>query len=87
MYTTFVTTKDVASAFINAKHGWAVAEQFEDIFEDLSQENLSKQNYHALKYIRQSITDLANSEALNDTSKERLAEIAEGLTQHFQWNA
>jgi hypothetical protein len=87
MYTTHITTKDVASAYINSKHGWAVSEQFEDIYEDLSQVNLAKQNYNALKYIRQSLTDLANSGALSDRSREELVDVAEELTQYFQWNS
>lgn len=87
MYSTYITTKDVATAFINSKHGWAVAEQFEAIFEDLSQENLAKQNYNALKYIRQSITDLANSKVLCEDSREELVEVAEELTQYFQWTS
>jgi len=87
MYTTLVMTKNIASAFINAKHGWAVSDQFEAIYEDLSQENLAKQNYHALKYIRQSLTDLINSGVFCEESREELVEIAEELTQYFQWNS
>lgn len=87
MYTTFITTKDVASAFIVRAHGWAVAEQFEAIFEDLSEDNLSKMNYNALKYIRQSLTDLIKSGVLSADASDELVEVAEGLTQHFQWNA
>lgn len=87
MYSTHITTKDVASAYINSKHGWAVAEQFEAIFEDLSEDNLQQQNHNALKYIRQSLTDLIKSDVLGEESREELMEVAEGLTQHFQWNA
>jgi hypothetical protein len=87
MYTTFITTKDVAAAYINSKHGWAVAEQFEAIFEDLSEDNLQQQNHNALKYIRQSLTDLIKSGVLSADASDELVEIAEGLTQHFQWNA
>lgn len=87
MYTTHITTKDVASAFITSKHGWAVAEQFEDIYNDLSQQKLAEQNYNALKYIRQSIGDLVNSGVLCEESREELIEVAEELTQYFQWNS
>jgi len=87
MYTTFITTKDVASAYINSKHGWAVAEQFEAIFEDLSQENVSKQNYNALNYIKDDLTVLIRSGVLAVGSKEELMEVLEGLVQHLQWNS
>jgi len=87
MYTTFITTKDVAAAYINSKHGWAVAEQFEAIFEDSSEDNLQQQNRNALNYIRQSLTDLIKSGVLSADASDELVEVAEGLTQHFQWNA
>jgi len=87
MYTTFITTKDVASAFINSKRGEAVAEQFEAIYEDLSQENVSKQNYNALNYIKDDLTVLIRSGVLAEVVKEELMEILEGLVQHLQWNA
>jgi hypothetical protein len=87
MYTTFITTKDVASAFINSKRGGAVAEQFEAIYEDLSQENVSKQNYNALNYIKDDLTVLIRSGVLAVGSKEELMEVLEGLVQHLQWNA
>ena len=87
MYSTHITTKDVASAFINSRRGWAVSEQFEAIYEDLSQENVSKQNYNALNYIKDDLTVLIRSGVLAVGSKEELMEVLEDLVQHLQWNS
>ena len=81
------TTKDVASAFINSKRGWAVAEQFEAIYDNLSQENLSEQNHNALKYIKEDLTALVRSKVLSQDSNDELVEIVSELVNYFEWNS
>jgi hypothetical protein len=81
------TTKDIAVAFVNSRHGWAVSEQLESIYDDLSEENLVEQNHNALRYIRDSLTSLIESKALSEGSKEELTEVLLGLVQHLQWNS
>lgn len=82
-----MTLKDIASAYINSKHGWAVADQLESIYDDLSEENLMSQNSNALRYIRESLTSLIKSGVFTEDSQDELMEIVTGLNQHFQWNS
>jgi len=82
-----LTVKDIAQAFINSQHGWAVAEQFESIYDDLSEENLMKQNPNALRYIKDCLTELVRSKVFNEDSSDELVEIATELVQHSQWNS
>ena len=82
-----LTVKDIAQAFINSRHGWAVADQFESIYDDLSEENLTKQNSNALQYIKDSLTELIRSKVLSQDSSDELVEITTELVQHLQWNS
>lgn len=80
-----LTVRDVASAFINSQHGWAVSEQFESIYDDLSEENLMQQNSNALRYIKDSLVSLIRSKVLSQDSTDELVEIVSMLMEHFQW--
>jgi len=79
-----LTTQDIVKAFINSKHGWAVADQFESIFEDCSEDNLAKQNLNALRYIKESLTSLIRSEILNEDATDELASLAGELVGYFE---
>jgi hypothetical protein len=64
-----------------------VSTLFENIYNDLSWDNLKEQNPASLKLIRQSLTDLAKSGILGAESKEELVGMLVDLTQHIQWDA
>ena len=82
-----MTIIHIASDVIRAHHGWAVADQFESIYDDLSEENLTKQNSNALQYIKDSLTELIRSKVLSQDSSDELVEITTELVQHLQWNS
>ena len=46
-----------------------------------------KQNSNALKYIKDSLTELIRSKVLSQDSTDELVEIVSEMMQHFQWNA
>jgi hypothetical protein len=50
-----ITTSEVVKAFIDSHHGWSVAEQFEDSFNN---GDFESQNTNALEYIAESVEDL-----------------------------
>ena len=65
-----INTTEITKAFIDSKHGWAVAEQFEVTFEQ--SESFERQNTNALIYIRDMVKDLLNSKILNDDANDEL---------------
>lgn len=68
-----ITLQELARDYINSQHGWAVSEQFNSIYEDCSEENLCEQNYNALKYIEEALTELVDeSDVLSDKAVEKL---------------
>ena len=68
-----VTTQELASAYIYRQHGWAVAEQFDSVYDDGSKENLSEQNLNALRYIEQALAELVeDSDVLSEDAVEDL---------------
>ena len=77
-------TIEVIKAVINSKHGWAVADQFEDsyvypnggsAFED--------QNYNALLYIRDSVRSILKGDVLSDDAKEELGDYYDDLENYL----
>ena len=72
--------KKLVSAVIGAKHGWAVAEQFENTFDD---EAFEKQNYNALRYIMEEINDLIRAELLNSYHQDALEGYYEKLSEYL----
>lgn len=75
-----VTTQELAKAFINSHHGWAVADQFDSIYEDSSDGNMSEQNFNALRYIEEALTELVeDSDVLSDDAAEDLYELRDNV--------
>ena len=70
----------IASAVINSKHGWAVAEQFESTF---SGESFEEQNNNALGYIHNTLVNLISSDVLNEDATEELSEYVEKLGEYL----
>ena len=71
---------DLVKAVINSRHGWAVADQFEDTFNG---ESFEEQNTNALNYIRQTIKDLLESELLEGESENDLQDYADELEDYL----
>jgi hypothetical protein len=76
-----ITTQTIVSAFINSKHGWAVAEQFEATFD--GGEPFEKQNYNALLYIRDAARDVVKSNVLSNESEAALEEYIDELEDYI----
>lgn len=72
----FITTSEVVKAFINSHHGWAVAEQFEDSFNN---GDFEKQNTNALEYIAEAVEDLIESNCLSGDCNTELENYLEDL--------
>jgi len=76
-----ITTQTIVSAFINAKHGWAVAEQFEATFDG---EEFEEQNINALAYIEQAVRDIFNSSILNTEANDELEDYLVELHNYLK---
>lgn len=63
-----MTTQSLVKAYIDSKQGWAIADQFNNIYEDYSEKNLCKQNINALQYIQEELNELINSDVLSKNS-------------------
>ena len=72
--------KKLVSAVIGAKHGWAVAEQFENTFDG---EAFEEQNYNALGYIMTEINDLIRAELLDSYHQDELKDYYEELSEYL----
>ena len=75
-----VNTTELVKAFINSLHGWAVADQFEDTFDPDGYTDFSAQNSNALKYIKDTVHSLINSDVLSEDSIEELQSYYDQLT-------
>ena len=80
----FITTCDVVSAFISKHHGWAVAEQFIDTFEN--NQSFEDQNLNALEYIRETINDLIESCCFTNNVNTELDYYLEELKDYLTSN-
>ena len=76
-----ITTQSIVSAFINSKHGWAVAEQFEATFDG---ESFEEQNMNALTYIEQTVRDVFNSDVLNEEANDELEDYLTQLREYLE---
>lgn len=63
---------EIAKAVINSEHGWAVASQFEDSFNDQSVKVFHEQNSNALNYIRDTIQSMINSDIFIEDIEDEL---------------
>lgn len=80
----FINTSDVVSAFISKHHGWAVAEQFIDTFEN--NQSFEDQNENALEYIRETINDLIESCCFTNNVNTELDYYLEELKDYLTSN-
>ena len=77
-----IYVKDLVSAFINSKQGWAVAEQFEDTFTE--EESFEEQNGYALSLVAKDCTDLLKSGLLDEDAAYELEAYAERLREYLK---
>jgi hypothetical protein len=75
-----VTTVELIASYINSKHGWAVAEQFESTFNG---ESFDEQNFNALKYIKDTINNVLKSDVLSLESQDELQEYQSKMEEYF----
>lgn len=76
---------DIANAVIYKRHGWAVADQFDDTIYDYSRDNLAEQNLNALSYILDELKDLCsgNSYTFTEDALEELEPYMEALEEYI----
>ena len=74
---------DIVKSFINSKHGWAVADQFESTFSNPSEENFTEKNLSALSYIVDTVEDMVNSNILSENATEELQEYLDKLNNYL----
>ena len=74
---------DLVKAAISIKHGWAVADQFEDTFGRSGEEEFEDQNRNALKYIQQTIEELLEAELLEPHAEMEMEEYLEELSEYL----
>jgi predicted DNA-binding ArsR family transcriptional regulator len=77
-------TYKIAYAIIESAHGWSVAEQFRDTFQEL--ESFEEQNTNALNYIFETLKKLSNSDLLKTEAQEELDDYMDRLMQHLNNN-
>jgi hypothetical protein len=76
-----ITTSEVVKAFIDSHHGWSVAEQFEDSFNN---GDFESQNTNALEYIAESVEDLIESNCLSKDCNIELGNYLENLNDFLK---
>ena len=54
-------TVDIVKAVVKSQHGWAVADQFENTFNDPTPDTFAEQNENALDYVKQTVEELLDS--------------------------
>lgn len=82
-----INTTELVKAFINSHHGWAVADQFEDTFDPSGYTDFSAQNMNALRYIKDTVHSLINSDVLSEDSIEELQAYYDQLTEYLHTEA
>jgi hypothetical protein len=72
------------SAIIHKKHGWAVAEQFDDTWD--GDEELYTQNINALEYIKQTLEDIVSydSDLFQEHVIQEIEDYVEELTEYIE---
>jgi hypothetical protein len=78
-----INTKDIVSAIIDSRHGWSVSEQFKTTFHNPTEEMFCRQNINALVYIEEIISDIINSNLLNNNRIDELREYHMKLDKHL----
>jgi len=72
---------EVTSKVIYAKHGWAVAEQFDATVEDRN--SFDEQNTNALTYIQMTVRDLVRKGPFDEEATDELEEYLNDLTEYM----
>ena len=75
---------NLISGYINSKHGWAVAEQFESTF--CRFQDFEQQNRNALMFIHASINEVMNTSFFNDDTYDELQSYIDDLTDYLTIN-
>lgn len=73
-----MTIKDIALASIGHEYGWAVADMFEQTF-DNPNAGAEHLNVYAAKYIHRTVRDLISSGALSKEAQGQLTAYAQWL--------
>jgi hypothetical protein len=73
--------QQLISGYINSKHGWTVAEQFDLTFSNA--QDFEKQNHNALKYIHEAINKILNSDVLNEDAYDELCSYRDDLSNYL----
>jgi len=77
-----ITTVDfLVEAFIKARHGWAVSEQFLNTFNG---EEFEKQNINALMYIEESVSSVIKSNLLNENANDELEDYLVEIREYLK---
>jgi hypothetical protein len=72
----------IVKSFINSNHGWAVANQFEDTFDN--GESLESQNKLAMSLVRSSVWDILESNVLSGDAKRELKSYLDELDYYLK---
>ena len=65
-------TVDIVKAVVNLQHGWAVADQFEDTFNNPTPLKFAEQNENALDYVKQTVEELLDSDLFSEDTEDEL---------------
>lgn len=79
-----IQTKELVSAFIYAKEGWAVRDQFDATFSNTSDDAFDEQNPTALSIIEERCSKLLKSGLLCSESETDLEEYVYALRLHLE---
>lgn len=72
---------NLVSAVVNAQHGWAVRDQFEDTFQ--GGQSFEDQNSNALLYIRGTLRDILDSGLLSEDAFDELQSYVDDLSDYL----
>lgn len=74
-----MSIETIAEALIYKQHGWAVAEQFETTWNDPIVSTFEEQNDTALEYIYTTISELIESDLLEEDAADELQEYLDKM--------
>lgn len=72
----------IVTGVISNKHGWDVAEQFEDTWYN---KNFEEQNHNALTYIKDTVVDLINSDIFSEEVESELVDYLFKLKDYLAY--
>jgi len=75
----------IAEALIYREHGWAVAEQFTTTWDDRDVVTFGEQNETALGYIYGTISELIESNSLNEDAIDELEEYLDKMDDALEY--